>query len=79
MSLRDEAGGGDSVTGDQALAACQALCVHGLMFPMHYFPKVGVMSPNLQMMPNRTIVTIVWCLNSGPVTSEVAGLLGHGE
>lgn len=81
MSFRDEVGGGDSVTGDQALAACQALCVHGLMSPMHYFPKVGVMSPNRQMMPNRTIVPIVWCpgLNSRPVTSEEAGLLGHGE
>lgn len=77
MSLRDEAGGADLVTGDQGLAACQALCVHGLISPMHYFPKVGVMSPNLQM----TLNTIVWCqgLNSGPVSSEEASLLGHGE
>lgn len=48
---------------------------------MYSFPKVGVVRSNLQMVPNRTIVTIVWCpgLNSGPVTSEEAGLLGHGE
>lgn len=32
-------------------------------------------------MPDRTIVTIIWCqiLNSGPVTSGEAGVLGCGE
>lgn len=81
LSPRDEARGRDSANGDQALAACQALCAHGLMYPVYCFPKVGVTSPNLQAIPNRTIVTIIWCqtLNSGPVTSEEAGLLRHGE
>lgn len=40
MSLRDEAAGGESVTGDQARAACQALCVHGLMSPCILFPRL---------------------------------------
>lgn len=52
MSLRGEA------DGDQAHAACQVLGVHGLIYPIYYIPEVGIMNPNLQVMPDRTIVIL---------------------